>query len=135
MPKVHNIGPVFVQFTKFPYEWESKWVVRGWTQEIDEPYRTSNPFIIRLPGYKALVLGRWTGYKTEEEALNGALNAREAHEDDFTKETGWTPPPDSDREESFHDLLTRFGYVDGEFDVHNWQAHYFLAKESESSGS
>jgi hypothetical protein len=130
MPKVHNIGPVFVQVTKFPYEWGSKVVVRGWTQEIEEPFRTSNPFILRLPKFKALVCGRWTGIKNEEEALSVALETREVTYDDFTEEAGWTPAPDTDSKESVEDIYARLDSVDGTFNVHDWQMYYRLAKES-----
>jgi hypothetical protein len=129
MPKVHNIGPVFVQVTKFPYEWGSKVVVRGWTQEIEEPFRTSKPFILRLPKFKALVCGRWTGVKDEEEALSVALETREVTYDDFTEEAGWTPAPDSDREESGEDFNTRLGAMDGTLNVHDWEMHLRLAEE------
>ena len=45
MPKVHNIGPKhFIQLIDFPVIWGYKVVVRGWTQEIEEPFRTSKPF-------------------------------------------------------------------------------------------
>jgi hypothetical protein len=130
MPKVHNIGPVFVQVTKFPYEWGSKVVVRGWTQEIEEPFRTSKPFILRLPKFKALVCGRWTGVKEEEEALSGALETREVTYDDFTEEAGWTPAPDSNREKSGEDFNTRLGAMDGTLNVHDWEMHNRLAEES-----
>ena len=129
MPKVHNIGPVFVQVTKFPYEWGNKVVVRGWTQEIEEPFRTSKPFILRLPKFKALVCGRWTGVKDEEEALSGALETREVTYDDFTEEAGWTPAPDSDREEGGEDFNTRLGAMDGTLNVHDWEMHLRLAEE------
>lgn len=131
MPKVHNIGPVFVQYTKFPYDWGKKVVVRGWTQEIEEPFRTSKPLILRLPNYKALVCGRWTGSKTEEEALNEALSRRDLTYDDFTEEAGWTPAPDSDREESSEDIYSRLNSVDGALDVYDWQVYYRMAEESE----
>ena len=131
MPKVHNIGPVFVQVTKFPYEWGSKVIVRGWTQEIEEPFRTSKPFILRLPKFKALVCGRWTGVKDEEEALSGALETREVTYDDFTEEAGWTPAPDSDREEGGEDFNTRLGAMDGTLNVHDWEMHLRLAEKSD----
>lgn len=135
MPKTHNIGPVFVQVTKFPYEWGNKCVTRGWTQEITEPFRTSTPFIVRLPNYKALVFGRWTGHKTEEEALSIAMEKREVTYDDFTEEKGWTPAPDSNREASSDGLISRFSLMDGAVDVHDWQTYYKLATGSEPSGS
>ena len=130
MPKVHNIGPVFVQVTKFPYDWGNKVVVRGWTQEIEEPFRTSQPLILRLPKYKALVCGRWTGVKNEEEALSGALETREVTYDDFTEEAGWTPAPDSDRETGIEDFNTRLGAMDGTLNVHDWEMYNRLAEES-----
>ena len=130
MPKVHNIGPIFVQVTKFPYDWGNKLVVRGWTQEIEEPFRTSQPLILRLPKYKALVCGRWTGVKNEEEALTGALETREVTYDDFTEEKGWTPAPDSDRETGIKDFNTRLGAMDGTLNVHDWEMYSRLAEES-----
>lgn len=128
MPKAHDIGPLFVQVTNFPYKWGYKLAVRGWTQEIEPPYRTSKPFIIRLPFYKAIVLGRWTGRKNEEEALNGALGRRDLTYDDFTEEKGWVPAPDQNREESLENLYSRLGSVDGTFDVYDRQVSDGLAK-------
>jgi len=135
MPKAHNIGSRFVQLTNFPYEWGHKVVVRGWTQEIESPFRTSKPFIVRLPKYKALVFGRWSGMKSEEEALSGALEARDASYEDFKEEAGWTPAPDSDREASSHNLVSRFDFMDGAIDVYNWQTYHQLAAEPDPSGS
>lgn len=131
MPKVHNIGPVFVQVTRFPYEWGNKLVVRGWSQEIEEPYRTATPFIVRLPKYHGLVLGKWGAMKDEEEALSGALARREVTYDDFTEEAGWTPAPDSDREASIDNLYSRFDFMDGAVDVYDWQTYHDLAKTAE----
>ena len=121
MPKAHNIGPLFVQVTKFPYEWDGKLLVRGWTQEIEEPFRTSEPLIFKLPNYRALVIGRWTGAKDEEDALNSALERRDLTYDDFTEKAGWTPAPDSDREESVDNFYPRFDILDGALDVPDWQ--------------
>lgn len=128
MPKAHNIGPLFVQVTNFPYEWGSKLVVKGWTQEIEEPYRTSEPLIFRLPNYKALVVGRWTGAKDEEEALNSALERRDVTYDDFTEEAGWTPAPESDREESGIDFHPRLDSLDGALDVLDWETYNDISK-------
>jgi hypothetical protein len=132
MPKAHKIGPKhFVQLTNFPFKWGFKFIVRGWTQEIEPPYRTSNPFIVRLPRYKALVFGAWSGMKTEEEALSTALGRREVTYDDFTEEAGWTPAPDSNRETSIDDLYSRFDFMDGAVDVHDWKTYHDLAKATE----
>ena len=132
MPKVHKLGAKrFIQYTNFPYDWGKKLVVRGYTQEIEPPYRTSTPVIVRLPNYKALVLGKWSGAKNEEEALTSALSKRDVTYEDFTEEAGWTPAPDSNREESLEDIYARLGTVDGTLDVHDWQVYYRMAKEFE----
>jgi hypothetical protein len=135
MPKVHNIGSKrFIQFTNFPFEWGSKVIVRGWTQEIQEPFRTATPLIVRLPKYKALVLGKWNGMLNEEDALSGALERREVTYDDFTEEKGWTPATDSNREASSNDIDSRLDYMDGAINVYIRKALDNMAKESESSG-
>jgi hypothetical protein len=129
MPKAHDIGPLFLQVTNFPYKWGGKLIVRGWTQEIEPPYRTSKPFIVRLPFYKALVLGRWSGTEDEETALNSALGRRDLTYDDFTEEAGWTPAPESSREESSKTLDTGFDFLDGALDVRYWQESHRMAEE------
>ena len=129
---MHNIGPkYFVQFTNFPFKWGFKVIVRGWTQEIEPPYRTSTPYIVRLPRYKALALGKWEGTRTEEEALNLALERRDLTYDDFSEEAGWTPAPDSDREAGGNNPYSRFDFMDGAVDVYDWQTYYNLAKTAE----
>jgi hypothetical protein len=92
MPKVHNIGKRhFVQYFRFPAMWGNKLIVRGTTQEIEEPFRTSKPLMLRLPFYRVLVLGKWTGKQPDEEtALNNAIQGRVLHDEDFEK--GWTAP-------------------------------------------
>jgi len=131
MPKTHNIGPQhFVQLTKFPYEWGSKVVTRGWTQETEAPYRTATPLIVRLPRYRALVLGRWTG-QTDSVEVDKLIGLRIVTEDEFTEEAGWTPPPKSDREKSLDDLYSRLSSMDGTVDVYDWQTYFQLAKDSE----
>jgi hypothetical protein len=97
MPKVHNIGSHrFIQFIKFPVMWEGKLAVKGWTQEIEEPFRSATPIIVRLPFHNAIVFGRWTATHTEEEALNKAVQRRDLSDDDFQEERGWTPVQDSE---------------------------------------
>lgn len=132
MPKVHKLGAKhFVQIIDLPVVWGKKVVVRGWTQEIEEPFRTSQPFLVRLPKYKALAFGKWTGFvHDEEEALNSALQRRDVTYDDFTEEAGWTPAPDSDREESSEDIYSRFNSVDGTLHVHNGEVDNRVAEES-----
>jgi hypothetical protein len=92
MPKIHNIGKKhFAQFVRMPAKWDGKFVVRGWTQEIHEPFRTSTPLLFRLPFYRVFIVGKWTGTaKDEETALNRAVGKRVLEYEDF--EEGWTPP-------------------------------------------
>ena len=105
MPKIHNIGPKhFVQYISFPVKWERKLWVKGWTQEIEEPFRTSEPLIFRMPFHKALVLGQWTGkINTEEEALNRAIQGRVLTDEDFSADKGWTPAPNVTDQEGSED--------------------------------
>ena len=103
MPKVHKIGKTrFTQFIDFPVKWGWKVTVRGWTQEIEEPFRTATPVIVRLPLHKAIVFGKWTGTQPDEElALNNAMQGRVLQDEDFDKEKGWIPAPDLSGEEDF----------------------------------
>lgn len=103
-------------------------MVRGWTQEIEEPYRTATPVIVRLPNYRALVLGRWTGAKEEEDALNSALERRDVTYEDFTEEAGWVAPPDQAGEESSVDFHPRLDSLDGALDVPDWETHNDLSE-------
>jgi hypothetical protein len=101
MPKVHNIGNTrFIQLLNFPAQWGWKVVVKGWTQEIEYPFRTAEPFIVRLPFRKAVVFGRWNGSVSEEEALDKAVQRRDLTDDDFSEEKGWVPAPDETPEEN-----------------------------------
>lgn len=103
MPKIHNIGPThFVQFIDFPVQWGTKLWVRGWTQEIDHPFRTSEPLIFRMPFHKAFVVGKWTGkMEDEEQALNRAIEGRVLTDEDFLQ--GWTPAAYEASKESSED--------------------------------
>lgn len=104
MPKVHNIGKQhFVQrLTNYRVVWGKKLIVKGWTQEISEPYRTATPWILRLPFNNALVFGTWSGQLDEEEALNRAIQGRVLKDEDF--EEGWTPPAYKTPEEDIWDI-------------------------------
>jgi hypothetical protein len=102
MPKVHKLGTKrFVQLITQPLEWGNKRTVKGWTQEIEPPYRYSSPTLVKLFRNKILVIGTWEGTKSEEDALNSALERRNVTYDDFTEEAGWIPAPDEDSETDF----------------------------------
>lgn len=135
MPKVHSVGPLFVQVIDFPVEWGHKVVVRGWTQEIEPPFRTAEPLLVRLPNYKALALGRWTGKKaSEEDALNNALQRRDVTYDDFQEEAGWTDP-DTYREAGSEPIDSGSDSVDGARDVHGWEKLERLVEVARSRGT
>lgn len=106
MPKVHNIGKQhFVQLlTNYRVVWGKKLAVKGWTQEISEPFRTATPWIVRLPFDNALVFGSWSGELDEEEALNRAIQGRVLKDEDF--EEGWTPPAYKAAEEDSWDIYS-----------------------------
>jgi hypothetical protein len=108
MPKVHNIGSKqFVQIlNNYAADWGWRVAVRGWTQEIEYPFRTAAPLIVRLPLRKAIVFGRWNGTLSEEEALNIAVQRRDLTDDDFQEDKGWVPAPDQDSEEDSDYLYT-----------------------------
>lgn len=106
MPKVHNIGTQrFTQLIDFPVKWGFKVVVRGWTQETEEPFRSAEPLIFRLPNHKAFVYGKWTGAQPDEEtALNRAMQGRVLKDEDFQE--GWTAPAYKATEEDIWDINT-----------------------------
>jgi hypothetical protein len=96
MPKTHNIGKQhFVQYTRLPLKWGWKLVVKGWTQEIEEPFRTAKPYLFRLPFYRVIIVGRWTGQLDEDNALALATEMRVLADEDFSDETGWQPPDET----------------------------------------
>jgi hypothetical protein len=102
MPKTHNIGKQhFIQIFRLPVKWGLKVAVIGHTQEIEPPYRTSKPVMIRLPFYRVLVIGKWQGELEEDTALTTALEMRVLTDEDFQK--GWTPPAyEVGEEDSFY---------------------------------
>jgi hypothetical protein len=77
--------------------------VVGWSQEIEEPFRTATSLIVRLPFRKALVFGQWTGQLDEYAALTKAVQERVLADEDFSEEKGWTPAK-SKPEDSIEDF-------------------------------
>jgi hypothetical protein len=56
--------------------------------------------MIRLPFYRVLVIGKWTGKQPDEEtALNTAMQGRVLTDEDFSEEKGWQPAKVPNREE------------------------------------
>lgn len=77
MPAVHQIGKTrFIQTMQYPSR-RFPLVDRGFTQEIEYPYRKGDSLVLRAPLSRwALVVGKWTGSLDEQEALETALSAR-----------------------------------------------------------
>jgi hypothetical protein len=101
MPETHDFAKkYFVQRLKnYHAEWNGRIAVRGWSQEIEPPFRTAQPILLRLPRGNALVFGKWTGEVSEETALDRAVQRRDLTDNDFREEAGWTPAPDEAAEE------------------------------------
>lgn len=130
MPKVHNLGNTrFMQYIDFPVKWGWRCVVKGWTQEIEEPFRTSEPLIFRLPFHKALVIGKWTGQLNEEDALSRAVQSRVLTDDDFSEEKGWVPAPEQNREEGCEHSDPRPGDLGGECAFCYWERRHRLDED------
>lgn len=106
MPQVHDIGKTrFIQILEnYKVEWGWRFIVRGWTQEIEAPYRSAKPFIVRLPNDKALVYGKWSAELDEEAALNQAIQGRVLSDEDFQE--GWQPAAYQDSEAGGEALYT-----------------------------
>jgi hypothetical protein len=103
MAKVHNIGQrhFFQNLGFYPALWGKRLWVKGWTQEIEFPFRSANTFIVRLPFNRAVAFGKWSGQLDEEEALNRAIQGRVLRDEDF--EEGWTAPAYQAGTTSFED--------------------------------
>lgn len=77
MPPVHQIGKKrFIQTMDYPST-DFPIIDRGYTQEIEWPYRKGDSLVLRIPfARKALVVGKWVGTVDEQDALETAVGAR-----------------------------------------------------------
>lgn len=84
MPTVHDIGSKhYLHRMQYPSR-KFPLAERGFSQEIDFPYRSGECVVVRLPlTRQALVLGTWGEPHDETDALTAAIGARrmEADED------------------------------------------------------
>lgn len=72
MPQTHTVGRVFLSHLTVPIF--GPLIERGVTQETDVPFRKGVSLVIRIPGtYRRLILGRWVGSVSEDEAVSNAL--------------------------------------------------------------
>lgn len=78
MPQVHDIGKKhFLQFMKYPTR-KFPFLDLGSTYEIEEPYRSGESLVFRVPlTRRAVVVGRWVGVMSEDQALRTAIRMRE----------------------------------------------------------
>jgi len=73
-----NIGSLYGQIIKYPHRNALPIVEKGWTNEIDEPYRKGSCLVFRLPFTKpGLVIGWFGRAQDETEALTAAIWGRE----------------------------------------------------------
>ena len=72
-----DIGPLYVQVIKYPHRKPLPVVEKGWSHEIEEPYRKGSCLVFRLPYTKhGLVFGLWGASQEEDEALTAAIWGR-----------------------------------------------------------
>lgn len=72
-----NIGPLYGQIIEYPHRKPLPVVEKGWTHEIDEPYRKGTCLVFRVPCTKhGFVIGIFGNPQDEEEALTAAIWGR-----------------------------------------------------------
>ena len=73
-----NFGPLYVQLIGYPHRKPLPIIEKGWTHEIEEPYRRGSCLVFRVPFTKpGFVVGKWAEAQTEDEALTAAIWGRE----------------------------------------------------------
>lgn len=77
MPPTHQIGKTrFIQTMDYPSR-KFPLIDKGYTQEIEWPYRKGDSLVLRMPfGRRALVVGKWVKTMDEQDALESAVGAR-----------------------------------------------------------
>lgn len=72
-----TLGPLYGQIIKYPHRKPLPVVEKGWTHEIEEPYRRGSCLVFRFPFTKpAVVFGVWREEQDEETALRKAMWTR-----------------------------------------------------------
>lgn len=72
-----DIGPLYAQVVKYPHRKPLPVLEKGWTNEIEEPYRRGSCLVFRLPFAKfGLVFGIWREKQEETVALTAAVWGR-----------------------------------------------------------
>jgi hypothetical protein len=78
MPALHQIGKKhFFHTMKYPST-QFPLMESGHTQEIEDPYRAGDAWVVRVPFTRtAVVVGRWVCALKEDDALASAIQMRE----------------------------------------------------------
>jgi hypothetical protein len=72
-----NIGPLYVTLVKYPHRHFLPIVEKGWSHEIDEPFRKGSCLVIRIPFTRpGIGIGVWGAPQDEEDALTSAIWGR-----------------------------------------------------------
>ena len=72
-----NIGPLYVTGLTYPHRKPLPILEKGWTHEIEEPFRRGSCLVLRLPFTKpGLVIGWWVESQNEDDALTAAIWGR-----------------------------------------------------------
>lgn len=82
MPEIYQLGTQhFAHTMTYPTRKFPVVDTGGDTQEIEWPYRTGKSVVLRVPFTRAaLVVGKWTGKRDEQQALTEAIGVRELGE-------------------------------------------------------
>lgn len=81
MAETHDAGPLYVQRVNYPATKNLPLLERGWTTEIEYPYRRGRALVVRIPfTLIGFAIGLW-GEKNEEDAnLLRAVSGREVEQ-------------------------------------------------------
>jgi hypothetical protein len=73
-----NFGKLYGATLKYPHRKFLPIIEKGWTHEIDEPFRRGSCLVIRLPFTRpGFVVGIWRESQDESKALTAAIWGRE----------------------------------------------------------
>jgi hypothetical protein len=72
------IGPLYVTNVKYPHRKPFPIVEKGWSNEIEFPFRRGSCLVFRLPFTRpGIVIGFWGHAQDEDTALTSAILGRE----------------------------------------------------------
>jgi hypothetical protein len=72
-----SIGPLYVDLVTYPVKRFNFIIEKGWSQEIEEPYRHGSCIVLKAPFIKTgIAVGIWRYKNTENQALMAAIKAR-----------------------------------------------------------